>query len=101
MRRILVDAARAHRSDKRGGEHPHVSFDEALTVSHEPRPDLLALDEALHALAAIAPLQSKAANLRFFGGHSVHEPAKPLHVSPTTDLRYCRVAQSCLLRTLS
>jgi RNA polymerase sigma-70 factor (ECF subfamily) len=101
MRRILVDAARAHRSDKRGGEHPHVSFDEALTVSPEPRPDLLALDEALNALAAIDPRKSKVVELRFFGGLSVQETAQALNVSPDTVMRDWRLAKAWLLRELS
>jgi RNA polymerase sigma factor (TIGR02999 family) len=50
MRRILVDAARAHRFQKRGGDAERVSLDEALVVSHEPRHELIALDDALNAL---------------------------------------------------
>src|SRR6516165_8793853 len=87
MRRILVDAARSHQSHKRGGEVPHLSLDDAVVVSSEPRPDLVALDEALRALEVIDPRKSKVVELRFFGGLSVQETAQVLNVSPDTVMR--------------
>ena len=82
MRRILVDFARRRRSSKRGGEAEAVSLDEALVVSKERRADLVALDEALNALAAIDPRRSRVVELRFFGGLTVEETAAVLKVSP-------------------
>lgn len=101
MRRILVDAARSHRSNKRGGDLPRVSFAEALTVSREPRQDLVALDEALQALTAMDPRKGRVVELRFFGGLSVQETAQVLHVSPDTVMRDWRLAKVWLLRELS
>jgi RNA polymerase sigma-70 factor, ECF subfamily len=101
MRRILVDFARAHRNLKRGGAAQQVSLDEALPVAREPDADLVALDEALTALAAIDPRQARAVELRFFGGLSVDEAAEVLKVSPETVHRDWRVAKAWLLRELS
>jgi len=100
MRRILVDFARAHRNLKRGGEAQRVSLDEALLAPQEPDADLVALDEALTALAAIDPRQAQAVELRFFGGLSVEETAEVLKVSPETVHRDWRVAKAWLLREL-
>ena len=100
MRRILVDFARAHRNLKRGGEAQRVSLDEALLAPQETDADLVALDEALTALAAIDPRQARAVELRFFGGLSVEETAEVLQVSPETVHREWRVAKAWLLREL-
>src|SRR5215470_12912758 len=100
MRRILVDFARAHRNLKRGGEAQRVSLDAALLAPQEPDADLVALDEALTALAAIDPRQAQAVELRFFGGLSVEETAEVLKVSPETVHRDWRVAKAWLLREL-
>ena len=59
MRRILVDSARARGQDKRGGGARQVTFDEALLVSPQSQPDLVALDEALRALEAVHPRKSQ------------------------------------------
>ena len=101
MRRILVDHARARRSQKRGGGTAEVSLDEALTVSHEPGHDLVALDDALTALAAVDGRRSRVVELRFFGGLSVDETAEVLKVSPDTIGRDWRLAKAWLLRELS
>ena len=68
MRRILVDAARARGYQKRGGGAPMLSLDEALVVPTEPGEDLVALDDALTALAAVDPRKSQVVEMRFFGG---------------------------------
>ena len=70
MRRILVDPARARGYQKRGGGAPRVTFDEALVVADEPGEDLVALDDALTALAAVDARKSQVVELRFFGGLS-------------------------------
>ena len=68
MRRILVDHARSRRYQKRGGHAAKVTFDEALVVTSEPRRDLVALDDALEALAKFDDRKSRVIELRFFGG---------------------------------
>lgn len=101
MRRILVDYARARRSQKRGGGLEQVSLDGAPPIACEREPDLVALDEALSALAAIDDRKSRVVELRFFGGLSVEETAEVLQVSPETVMRDWRLAKSWLLRELS
>ena len=101
MRRILVDAARARGYQKRGGGAPTVSLDEALLVSGEPRQDLVALDDALNALAAFDLRKSQVVEMRFFGGLRVEETAAALHVSADTVMRDWRLAKVWLVRELS
>jgi RNA polymerase sigma factor (TIGR02999 family) len=101
MRRLLVDAARAHRYQKRGGGAEKVSLDEALVVSSEPRHELIALDDALNALAAIDLRKSQVVEMRFFAGLSVEETAEALRVSADTVMRDWRLARVWLLRELS
>lgn len=101
MRRILIDFARSRDSQKRGGDALHVSMDEAPSVCKEPDPSLLALDDALKALATVDERKSKVVELRFFGGLSVEETAAVLKVSPETVMRDWRLAKLWLLRELS
>jgi RNA polymerase sigma factor (TIGR02999 family) len=101
MRRILVDAARARAYQKRGGGAEKVSLDEAILVSAEPRQDLIALDDALNALAAFDLRKSQVVEMRFFGGLSVEETAEALHVSADTVMRDWRMAKVWLVRELS
>ena len=101
MRRILVDFARARHYQKRGGNAIHVALDQAPEVSQEREADLVALDEALIALAAIDQRKSKIVELRFFGGLSVKETAEVLKVSPDTVMRDWKLAKVWLLRELS
>jgi RNA polymerase sigma-70 factor (ECF subfamily) len=101
MRRILIDFARSRGSQKRGGDALHVSLDEASSVCKEPDPSLLALDDALKALATVDERKSKVVELRFFGGLSVEETAAVLKVSPETVMRDWRLAKLWLLRELS
>ena len=101
MRRILVDAARARGYQKRGGGAETVSLDEALLVSGEPRQDLIALDDALNALAAFDLRKSQVVEMRFFGGLSVEETAEALHVSADTVMRDWRLAKVWLVRELT
>jgi RNA polymerase sigma factor (TIGR02999 family) len=99
MRRILVDFARAHNNDKRGGRSPKITLDTSL-VSDDPRPDLVALDDALQALAEVHPRKSEVVELRFFGGLTLEETAEALHVSTDTVKRDWRFAKLWLLRQL-
>ena len=101
MRRILVDFARARHNLKRGGQVQQVSLDEALVVSTGWDADLVALDDALQALAKIDPRKSQVVEMRFFGGLSVEETAEVLKVSPDTVMRDWRLAKIWLLRELS
>ncbi len=96
MRRILVDHARARHAEKRGGLAARVTFDEALLVTDEPPQDLLALDEALEALARFDERKSRVVEMRFFGGLSVEETASVLKVSPDTVIRDWRLAKAWL-----
>lgn len=100
MRRILVDAARSRDHQKRGGGAPMLSLDEALVVPCEPGDDLVALDEALTALAAVDARKSQVVEMRFFGGLDIDETAEALHVSRDTVKRDWRVAKLWLLREL-
>ena len=100
MRRILVDFARSRRYQKRGGAARKVTLDEALVVSPEPGADLVALDEALTALAAVDPRKAQVVEMRFFGGLSVEETAEALHVSRDTVMRDWKLAKAWLLREL-
>jgi RNA polymerase sigma factor (TIGR02999 family) len=100
MRRILVDFARARGSTKRGSGAPRASLDEALTISIEANPDLVALDEAIQRLEARHPRQAQVVELRFFGGLTTEETGEALHVSPDTVKRDWRFAKLWLLREL-
>ena len=100
MRRILVDFARSKGYQKRGGAAQKVSFDEALVVTTEPGQDLVALDDALNALAAFDARKAQVVEMRFFGGLSVEETAEALHVSVDTVMRDWKLAKAWLLREL-
>ena len=100
MRRILVDHAR-RRNMKRGADQERVSLDDAALVSIAPSTDVVALDDALKALAERAPRKAQVVELRFFGGLSVEETAEVLHVSPITVMREWKSAKAWLYRELS
>jgi RNA polymerase sigma factor (TIGR02999 family) len=100
IRRVLIDAARSKGSLKRGGGSPHVVLDENLLVSTEPRADIIALDDALTALAAIDQRKSQVVELRFFGGLGIQEAAEVLKVSPETIKRDWKLAKAWLRREL-
>ena len=101
MRRVLTDFARSRGYLKRGGDSPRVALDEALLVSREPPADLLALDDALNALAAFDPRKSEVVELRFFGGLSVEEMAAVLKVSTETVKRDWKLARVWLLEEMT
>jgi len=100
MRRILVEHAR-RLNLKRGRGVPHVSFDEAVVVSGDPSVDLVALDDALNALARVDPRKVRVVEMRFFGGLSVEETAMVLEVSPVTVRRDWSSAKIWLYRALT
>ncbi len=100
MRHILVKFARDRLTAKRGGAAVQVSLAEAANVTSTENLDLVALDDALNALAALDPRQSQVIEMRFFGGLSVEETAEALKVSPATVRRDWSLAQAWLRREL-
>jgi RNA polymerase sigma factor (TIGR02999 family) len=99
MRRVLVDHARSRQFLKRGGGAPTTPFDDA-SMPVERSVNLVALDDALQALAVIDPRKAKVVEMRFFAGFSVDETAAALQVSPETVMRDWRVAKAWLHREL-
>ena len=100
MRRILVDHARIHLSDKRGGKVTRVALDEAIAPAAQQNVDIVALDEALSRLAALDPEQERLVELRFFGGLTIDEAAEVLGTSPATVKREWTLAKAWLHRAL-
>jgi RNA polymerase sigma factor (TIGR02999 family) len=101
MRRILVDFARSRQQLKREGAAHPVSLDEALVVSSERGEDLVALDDALKALAEIDARKSRIVEMRFFGGLSVEETAEVVGIAPITVMREWTKAKAWLYRELN
>ncbi len=101
MRRILVDAARARGSGKRGGLAEKVNLDETAAVSPAADRCILALDDALTAFSQLAPRQAKVVELRYFGGLTEEEIVAALESSPRTVRRDWNFAKAWLLRELS
>jgi len=100
MRRILVDFARSRNYQKRGAGVRPVLLDENLDVSPDRPADLVAVDDALDALAAVDERKSKVVELKFFGGLTTEEIAEVLRVSPQTVLRDWKLAKSWLVREM-
>ena len=101
MRRILVDHARARRSDKRGGGASLAVLEDRLIVGSEPQPEILALDEALTRLAEQDNRKGRAVELHYFGGLNQEEVAEVLAVSSSTVERELRQARAWLRRELA
>ena len=100
MRRVLIDHARARGMKKRGAGAYMIPLEDDMAVSPAPDVDLIALDTALDALAAIDERKCCVIEMRFFGGMTVEETAEALHVSTDTVKRDWRVAKLWLLREL-
>jgi RNA polymerase sigma factor (TIGR02999 family) len=106
MRRILVDAARARRSTKRGGDMQRGDHSTMMNLYHLPASgtdraaEICALDDALNALAQMDPRRARVVELRFFGGLSVEETGEALGVSPQTVMRDWKLARAWLSREL-
>ncbi len=101
MRRVLVDFARAQRNQKRGGALQRVTFDQNMPVAADTPDDLIAIDDALRALAGQYERKAQVVELRFFGGLSVEEAAEVLQISPETVVRDWKFAKNWLMRELS
>lgn len=101
MRHILVDHARAHQTEKRGGETQIVSLEDVAVISNERAAEVVALDEALQNLSELDERKGRVVELRYFGGLSVEETAEVLKVSRLTVMRDWSFAKMWLLRELS
>ncbi len=101
MRRILVDAARARKAQKRGGQVVKVNIEETAVLSSVPDISVLDLDEALIRFSVVAPRQAKVVELRYFGGLTEEEIVAVLDISPRTVRRDWDLAKAWLLRELA
>ena len=101
MRHILIDHARAHARDKRGGGAVKVSLNDALVVAEDQAAHFIALDEALRVLERLDPQKGKLVELRYFGGLSVEEAAEVMNVSPRTVRREWQRAKAWLYRMMT
>ena len=101
MRRILVDWARSRQALKRAGGIAALELQEELAATGGADPGLVAIDDALNALASVDARKSQVIELRFFGGLSVKETAEVLNVSEETVHRDWKLGKSWLRRELS
>jgi RNA polymerase sigma-70 factor, ECF subfamily len=101
MRQILVDHARRHRCEKRGGGVPALSLDEVPGFAAGKSDDIIALDDALNALAGFDERKCRVIELRYFSGFSVEETARALGLSVATVGREQRMAEAWLHRELA
>lgn len=101
MRRILIDHARSHQYQKRGGGAIQVSLDEAAAVTEARAAELLAVDEALEKLTAMDARKGRVVELRFFGGLTEEETAEVMKISVPTVQREWRAAKAWLHRMLT
>ena len=101
MRHILLDRARRRVAAKRGGRAERVDLDELPDLSGDRAEELIALEDALNALAAIDQRKARVVELRFFGGLSVEESAAVLDVSSETVMRDWKFARSWLQAELT
>ena len=100
MRRILVDAARARHAGKRGGGVLRLDVTESIDAAPPQDRELIALDDALEALAQFDPRKSQVVEMRFFGGLSVEETAAVLKISPQSVMRDWKLARAWLMREM-
>jgi RNA polymerase sigma-70 factor, ECF subfamily len=101
MRRILVDAARARGAGKRGSAAGKVNLDESIDALPQRGSELIALDDALSALAKFDARKARVVEMRFFAGLTVEETAEVLKISPQSVMRDWKLARAWLLRELS
>lgn len=101
MRRILIEHARSHSREKRGGEARRVSLDEAAGLVDEQASEMIALDDALMSLAKFDPRKSQIVELRYFGGLDIEETAEVMGVSPATVKRDWNTARLWLHREVT
>jgi RNA polymerase sigma factor (TIGR02999 family) len=101
MRHILIDHARSHARDKRGGGAVRVTLGEVEALDAGRAADLVALDEALRALEVFDPRKGRIVELRYFAGLGIEETAGVLGISPTTVRREWRRAKAWLYRSMA
>jgi RNA polymerase sigma factor (TIGR02999 family) len=101
MRHVLIDHARAHTRDKRGGGAIQVSLNDAAAPVEEEAEHLIALDNALRYLERVDPQKSKIVELRYFSGLSIDETAEILNISARTVRREWQRAKAWLYRMIS
>ena len=101
MRRILVQHARTHNAEKRGGKLEKLYLDETRELGRELPPEIVALDEALQSFTSTYPREGNVVELKFFGGLEANEIAEVLNVSTKTVLRDWKFAKLWLRRELT
>jgi RNA polymerase sigma-70 factor (ECF subfamily) len=101
MRRVLVDYARSHKAEMRGGGLRRVDLDEGVAISEERSEEVLSLDEALNRLMELNPRQAKVVELRYFGGLSVEQIGSILGIAPRSVKRDWALARIWLFKQLS
>lgn len=101
MRQILVDHARGHRADKRGGNAIKLGLQDGLMEKESNGFDILALDDSLNRLAQLNPQQSQIVELRFFSGLSIEDTSEVLGISPATVKRHWTTARAWLFREMN
>ena len=101
MRHILIDHARRHLYDKRGGGAQHVPLEEADIVKDGRAADLVALDEALNTLVKLDPRRGQIIELKFFAGLNADEIAEVMNISGSTVQREWRAAKAWLYHTIT
>lgn len=101
MRRILVDHAKAHRRDKRGGKFTDLEFDEGLVAAGQPDPDMVSLDEALSRLEGFDERKAQVVELHYFGGLTYKEISEAIGIAEATVDRDLRMAKAWLQNELS
>jgi RNA polymerase sigma factor (TIGR02999 family) len=101
MRRVLLDYARRHAAERRGGAVERVLLEDSIAICGPIPVDMIALDDALTTLAALDPAQARLVELRFFGGLSVEETADAMQVSTATVKRGWSSARAFLRREIN
>lgn len=101
MRRILVDHARQHNAQKRGGEFHIVTLNDEIDAAHQQSTDLIALDDALTELAKMDPVKAQIVELKYFGGLTSEEAAEVLGVSVITVKRHWKMTKAWLYGQLT
>jgi RNA polymerase sigma factor (TIGR02999 family) len=100
MRRVLVDYARTHNAEMRGGGLKRVELEEGLAISVDSSEEILSLDEALHRLTELNSRQARVVELRYFGGLSVEQIASILGIAPRSVKRDWALARIWLFKEL-
>ena len=101
MRHILIDHARAHARDKRGGGAIQVSLNESVAIAGEQAEDFIALDDALRFLERVDPQKGRIVELRYFAGLNIEQTAEVLNISPRTVRREWQRSKAWLYRMIT